>query len=386
VSSSDVLSVKSSLPGHVTLAHRIRWTATPSVPPDQISEVDFLIDGKQLWIEPNAPYDYGDDGNFLVTSFLSAGPHTFTVKATTAAGKTASTTVTANVLVQPEHAGRLQATCKGRRTASAAMSIQEGAAMRKLALAAAVAALVPTIVGCGSRGAGRPANRSSLHVISSITDRAVLSDPVRWTAQPVGMPSGDGVARVEFLIDGRLVWTEHGAPYFFNDDYNHLYPWVLGTGQHHLAIRLVTVYGRSASTTAQVTVRSGPAATLHGNYVRRVTATDVQRTQALRNEPADQTPPAGTWRLHVAADGVFFFDDPQGGGGSEAFAALPHGTLTMEGPVNWLEPTRRQGSFCGVEPSGAYRWALHGTTLTLAVRRDRCADRNSIFTGTWTRA
>jgi hypothetical protein len=100
-SSSDVLSVKSSLPGHVTLPHRIRWSATPSVSPDQISAVDFIIDGKPMWVEHNAPYSYGDDENFLVTSFLSSGSHVFTVKATTIAGKTASTTVTANVLAAP---------------------------------------------------------------------------------------------------------------------------------------------------------------------------------------------------------------------------------------------------------------------------------------------
>jgi hypothetical protein len=100
-SRSDRLSVKSSLTGHAMLPHRIRWTATPSVPPDQTSEVDFLIDGHRLWVEHTAPYYYGDDGNFLVTSFLSAGTHAFTVKATTIDGKTASITVTARVPAAP---------------------------------------------------------------------------------------------------------------------------------------------------------------------------------------------------------------------------------------------------------------------------------------------
>lgn len=98
---SDRLSIKSSLTGHATLPHRIPWVATPSVPPDQISEVDFLIDGRLRWVERHAPYYYGDDGNFLVTSFLRFGPHTFTVKATTIGGRTASTTVRANVIAAP---------------------------------------------------------------------------------------------------------------------------------------------------------------------------------------------------------------------------------------------------------------------------------------------
>jgi hypothetical protein len=95
---TDLLSVRSSLAGHSTLPHRIPWIATPSAPAARISEVDFLIDGRLRWVEHNAPYYYGDDGNFLVTSFLSAGPHTFTVKAVTTGGKTASTTARAKVL------------------------------------------------------------------------------------------------------------------------------------------------------------------------------------------------------------------------------------------------------------------------------------------------
>ena len=66
-----------------------------------LSKVDFLIDGRSEWVEHSAPYYYGSDGNFLVTSFLSAGSHTFTVKATTIGCKTASTTETANVAAAP---------------------------------------------------------------------------------------------------------------------------------------------------------------------------------------------------------------------------------------------------------------------------------------------
>ena len=182
-------------------------------------------------------------------------------------------------------------------------------------------------------------------------------------------------------------WIEHTPPYFFNDDYNHLYPWILGAGQHRLGVRLITAAGNSASTSAEVTVaaRQQPAA-LAGTYTRSVTATDVARTQSFRTEPASQVLPAGTWRLHLERDGVLRYDDPQGGGGSEAFTALANGTLSMQGPVNWLEPASRRGSFCGVEPAGTYRWRTREHTLVLTVRNDGCADRNSMFTGTWKRA
>jgi hypothetical protein len=221
-------------------------------------------------------------------------------------------------------------------------------------------------------------------VLSSVTDGAVLSDPVAWTAQPVGLANGEVVDRVKFSIDGRVRWTEHKAPYFFNDDNNRLFPWVLGAGQHSLAVRVITVAGRSASTSAQVTVptEQTPAA-LAGTYARVVTAADIRRTDSFRHEASDQMPPIGTWRLRIASGGVLFFDDPRGGGGSEAFTALADSTLTMQGPVNWLEPPSKRGSFCAIERDGAYRWTITARTLVLTARSDRCADRNSLFTGIW---
>lgn len=258
---------------------------------------------------------------------------------------------------------------------------------RHLSILAALGAIAVIAGGCGASGRPRSNQSASLHVRSSITDGAVLTDPTAWTAQAVGLPTHDTVKAVEFIIDGGVRWVEHTPPYFFNEDHNHLYPWVLGAGQHRLGVRLTTAAGNSASTSAEVTVtaRQQPAA-LAGTYTRSVTATDVARTQSFRTEPASQALPAGPWRLHLERDGVLRYDDPQGGGGSEAFTALANGTLSMQGPVNWLEPASRRSSFCGVEPAGAYRWRTSEHTLVLTVRNDRCADRNSMFTGTWKRA
>lgn len=74
-------SVRSTLTGKTALPHRIRWLGIPSLPSTQIAEVDFLIDGKLRWREQHAPYTYGNDGNYLVTSWLPPGPHLFTVNA-----------------------------------------------------------------------------------------------------------------------------------------------------------------------------------------------------------------------------------------------------------------------------------------------------------------
>lgn len=138
-------------------------------------------------------------------------------------------------------------------------------------------------------------------------------------------------------------------------------------------------YGATVGATSPVPIA------LIGTFTRGVTAANVRRTQAFRHEPADEVLPAGVWRLQIARDGVITFDDPDGSGGDEAFTATPGGMLILQGPANWLLPPDRQGGFCGLEPIGVYSWATGAGSLVLTPRRDSCADRNSMFTGTWGR-
>jgi hypothetical protein len=84
----------------------------PSVPSSKILWVKFLIDGRLTWLETHAPYYYGGEGNFLVTSFLSPGQHAFTVTAVTVHGRVASTTVRASVPVAPAPPRALAGTWK----------------------------------------------------------------------------------------------------------------------------------------------------------------------------------------------------------------------------------------------------------------------------------
>ena len=95
------LSVTSTLDRHTALPIRIHWQAIPSTSATDVSEVDFLIDGKLGWVEHMPPYFYGDDGNWLVTSFLMPGEHTCTVRVIDAAGHTATDTVHASVAAPP---------------------------------------------------------------------------------------------------------------------------------------------------------------------------------------------------------------------------------------------------------------------------------------------
>jgi hypothetical protein len=91
-----MLKATSTLDRLTALPLRIHWQAFPGVPPADVSEVDFLIDGRLGWVEHVTPYFYGNDGNWLVTSFLAPGVHTFTVRVITTGGHTATDTVRAS--------------------------------------------------------------------------------------------------------------------------------------------------------------------------------------------------------------------------------------------------------------------------------------------------
>jgi hypothetical protein len=248
--------------------------------------------------------------------------------------------------------------------------------MRMHATASAIT-LALSLASCGSSSrAGAP----SLRVVSSISDRATLADALQWTAVPAGVRSNDPVARVDFLLDGRRRWTDHRAPFVFNDDRNALHPWILARGGHRLAVRLVTTRGNTVSTASQVTVaatRAVPSA-LAGRWTRRLTAGDIPRA-------AGRTLPTGVWQAHFARDGVVFFAGPRRAAGTEAFAAIRTGLIGLAGPVLWLASRPRTGGLCGAERFAPYAWQVHGSALTLTTRHDSgCPNRAALFGGTWT--
>jgi hypothetical protein len=94
-------TLASTLDGKTVLPHRIHWVALPALPASRVREVDFLIDGRQGWVERKSPYSYAE-GGFLVTSWLRPGKHRFTVRAIPFAGRPATDTVIARVLPPPE--------------------------------------------------------------------------------------------------------------------------------------------------------------------------------------------------------------------------------------------------------------------------------------------
>jgi hypothetical protein len=110
-------TVASTLLGLTELPHRIRWVATPSGSASDVREVDFLIDDRLAAVEHLAPYSYGGDASWLVTSFLAPGAHTFTARAIAVDGRTATESVTATAKATPEPptglAGRWSRTVSG---------------------------------------------------------------------------------------------------------------------------------------------------------------------------------------------------------------------------------------------------------------------------------
>jgi len=104
------LTVASTLDGQTTLPHRIAWQATPSVLESEVAEVDFLIDGQLTFVERHAPYTFGRDGGYLITSFLTPGEHSFTVRVKTIGGQSAESTVKAAVEAAPAPPNRLAGT------------------------------------------------------------------------------------------------------------------------------------------------------------------------------------------------------------------------------------------------------------------------------------
>jgi hypothetical protein len=64
------VSIESSLEGFAILPPHIRWTATTSLPAEQIKDVRFLVDRTTFWIDAEPPYSYGEEGAYLATRYF----------------------------------------------------------------------------------------------------------------------------------------------------------------------------------------------------------------------------------------------------------------------------------------------------------------------------
>jgi hypothetical protein len=126
---------------------------------------------------------------------------------------------------------------------------------------------------------------------------------------------------------------------------------------------------------------SSPAKLL-GTYVRTVTKADIARTNSFRREGPGQTPPPpGMVHLTFTAHS-FKVVDFTGFGIGQTYSATPTHRLNV---IAYTNPGK--GAFCGPEipQNASYKWSISGRTFTLKATSDRCADRDTVLGGRWTR-
>jgi len=184
---------------------------------------------------------------------------------------------------------------------------------------------------------------------------------------------------VDFLIDGKLGWVEHNAPYVYGDDGNWLVTSFLKPGEHTFTVRAIGVEGQVATdpVTASVSPAPAPPLSLAGTWKRMVTAADVKK--ATSNQP----PPTGRWELGIDAEGW------QLGGGIVFDVAYPSGGKLQMRPTIEHPPVGNSdtGGFCtDTDPLWSWSYVVSANQLTLhPIGRDPCGDRVAILEGTWTR-
>src|SRR5262249_11539909 len=98
--SDTTFTVASSIDGTTVLPLRSPWIASPN-DTQSIDHVDFFIDGYHAWTQHQAPWYFGGQGNWLITTFLKPGMHKFVVRAYDAANQMAVDTVQARVVGPP---------------------------------------------------------------------------------------------------------------------------------------------------------------------------------------------------------------------------------------------------------------------------------------------
>jgi hypothetical protein len=261
----------------------------------------------------------------------------------------------------------------------------------------ALATLAATVVAAGAFGAGQP-----LAITSSIDRVKVLPQHSRWLGHPKVAPAE--VEEVDFLIDGRLRWVEHNAPYVYaGDDENgrlgYLFTSWLTPGLHRFVTRVKTTSGDTAvdAVSARVVAAPAPLPSLAGTWTRTLTAEDAAKSDPRYG--ADFIPPTGVWRLVIDRIGIWELD-PVGSGIVQAYS-VSGAVLHAYAPI-MMVPKRANGdpgsirrfghridAGGGVDcdssgPVGTYRWTVTDRQLTLTPLREPCGQRRAIYEGTWT--
>jgi hypothetical protein len=256
--------------------------------------------------------------------------------------------------------------------------------------------LLLVLVATSSALAG---DRAGSKVTSSLDGKKVLPQRSRWVVHP-GVASS-AVREVDYLIDGKLRWVEHNAPYYFGGDDNGADPGYLVTtwlaaGLHHFTARVVGKGGVSNDVvTARVIPAPKPPKALAGSWTRTVTKQDQKKASPAFG--ADNVPPAGVWKLVFDGVAAWALDPVKTGLATQyaiagdvlhAYAPIAMAPCSDSGPcgVSRFGHHHLGGVDCtAAGPFGTYRWSVSGSRLTLTAIHEPCGQRRVIWEGTWTR-
>jgi hypothetical protein len=265
-----------------------------------------------------------------------------------------------------------------------------------IALAIALAMLTAE-TAASSALAAHPTSPAA--VTSTLDGTKVVPIRSRWIAHP-RIPASQ-VSEVDFLIDGKLSWVDHSAPYVYGgyDGLGYLVTTFLSPGEHRFTVRALESNGASATdtVTSRVLGVPTPPAALAGAWTRVVT------TQEVQNAPPQYGPPpvgmwklvfdrVGAWELAPTHNGVVDEYDAEPGV-LHVYASIEMAPLicnlagsVCHGGVSRFGYHTIAGTDCDWhEPFGTYRWAVTGNTLTLTAIHEGCPDRGDVWEGTWTR-
>lgn len=252
--------------------------------------------------------------------------------------------------------------------------------MLQRAAAVLVGALVAT---CAVSAALAAHAAQPVLVRSSLDGKRVLPVRIHWVAKPA--VAAARVREVDFLIDGRLGWVEHKAPYVYANDGNWLVTSFLSPGKHRFTTRVITGSGARGEKTviARVVAAPAPPAGIAGNWKRTMTAADAKKATS------SQPPPPGVWKLHITAKG-WAMTDPEGGGGLFDVVYRSAGKLQMRPTIETPPfPNPANGGFCDdTDPLWLWTETITGDGKSMELNpagHDPCGDRTAILQGTWTR-
>jgi hypothetical protein len=231
-----------------------------------------------------------------------------------------------------------------------------------------------------SAQSGQARSGARLEVTSTLDGTGVLPHRIRWQAKTNVSPAG--ISEVDFLIDGKLRWVEHKAPYVYGSDGDWLVTSFLTPGAHRFEVRAKATDGRSAIDVhaARVSKQGLLPMNIAGAWQRKIPATQAG------------TDLAGIWRLRIGPVG-WSIVDPKGDPSLIDVAYLSSDLLESRSPI-WTKPPGPAGSptsgngWCDAPFAPVrYRFSAAGATLTLQlVGTDRCGGEHFIWAGTWSRS